>query len=793
MPRINFYLIIMLGFLIPMSRAECLRLCECKWKSGKESVTCHNANLTSLPQRLDSGTQVLDLTGNNFASIKHEEFSKAGLVNLQRIYFAKCRLKTIERYAFNDLINLVELDLSYNYLTIVPSHAFSSVPELRELKLSGNPIQKISNDAFLHTNQLIRLEMSNCRISAIDPGAFSGLAKSLEWLKLDRNRLADVDAMSFTSLENLHGLELNGNPWNCSCALRPLRDWMLRKNVPYDIPPVCHAPKRLAEKPWDKLDLDEFACVPEIFAYESKTHGTEGKNVTMTCRIEGIPKPSVKWLLKNKVIANLSGSSYANNKKLYVVNLTNKSSELTIFSADLQDAGTYVCTAENKAGKAEASVTLAVSRKSSENSLTHKILVASVLTGLVLACASCVTAMCLCTSRKKQLMKWKRSECGRDDNYEKIELNQKVMGNVNGGVKKDDCAATVGSRKNGDYRVVPGGDTDHENEEEEESTLEVATPSTSNSRRCTVEDSVRNPSSPDDTQQDGLSNQNRDNIKRAYSSTFGTYKHPKSVVVSVNTTSTSYGTKSSHELPAVLENDRPVPDVIDHNYSLLGKTISNRSGTLSENGSYADINELFCTLPRKKHSKLYKSTDSQSPLLTDSRYGSSGGESASSSGNCSRRMSIESQRYPGTTNLNRNRVNKISNSFLNLARDEKLNATPLLDVNSLESRVLYKKESDVSAYCSGSSYEYHATQLERFLEEYRTLQKQLTIMKETCDNLCQERGVSPASAGRANLNVVSPNSIEDSADFKKFENELTKYLLTKSCSTKNFGAGLAHN
>lgn len=50
--------------------------------------------------------------------------------------------------------------------------------------------------------------------------------------------------------------------------------------------------------------------------------------------------------------------------------------------------------------------------------------------------------------------------------------------------------------------------------------------------------------------------------------------------------------------------------------------------------------------------------------------GSSGGESyLGSQDNGHRRMS-DSQKYPLPTNLNRNRVNKISSSYLNLTREE---------------------------------------------------------------------------------------------------------------------------
>lgn len=462
---------IILSFGAQMLLSDCPRLCECKWKSGKESVICFNANLSVVPLHLDRGTQVLDLTGNNIIAIRNDEFSQAGLLNLQKIYVARCKIKTLERFAFRHLINLVELDLSYNLLQVIPSHVLSSIPELRELRLSGNPIEQISNEAFIDVGELTRLELNDCKITHIERYAFKGLEKSLRWLKLDHNRLSEVDAAAFTILQGLHELELAGNPWNCSCSLRPLREWMIVQNVPFVVPPLCNKPRRLLSKSWDRLDLDEFACAPEIFPYDSKAHGVEGRNVTMTCHIAGIPEPTVHWLLKNKVIANLSGSPYTNGKKMYVVHLQNKSSDLTILTADVQDAGVYVCSAENKAGRAEASVTLAVSRKPTENALSSKVLVASIVAGTLFVLASCLTAVCLCNVRKNKV-RWRRGEGNREDNYEKIEMNHKMQGNVNGGsaVQNDISLVSESVRKNGEYRVVPGADTDQDVDEEDENT-----------------------------------------------------------------------------------------------------------------------------------------------------------------------------------------------------------------------------------------------------------------------------------------------------------------------------------
>lgn len=501
-----------------------------------------NARLTEIPKGLDAGTQVLNLTGIKLGNLEKDAFVEAKLLNLQKVYLSRCRIKTLDRYAFRKLINLVELDLSYNSLTAVPSHVFDSVPELRELKLSGNPIQRVLNDAFVRVPTLVRLELSECLLGTVETRAFSGLENTLEWLKLDKNRLVNVKSSTLTVMQNLHGLELSENPWNCTCELGPLREWMFRQNIPYDVPPACTHPLRLKGKPWDRLDLDEFACVPKITAPEALTTGVEGGNVTMSCNIGGIPEPRVKWLWRNRVIANLSGVPYSNGRKMYVVHAADYTSNLTILTADMQDAGVYVCTAENKAGKVEASVTLAVLRRPPDTALSGRVLAASIIVAALFVLASCLIVLCVCTVRRRQQGvvsgRWQgqvqsgmaRGGRRRDDSYEKIEMNHKESsmlnhagGGVGRGVLPKGGNSTLASGQNaevaivgpmmlkqrtrhGEYRGVPNVDTDpgedDADEDDEggyEDEVETPTPTTvvSSTRDCKT--SWSGPRSSDDT------------------------------------------------------------------------------------------------------------------------------------------------------------------------------------------------------------------------------------------------------------------------------------------------------
>ncbi|KAG8231021.1 hypothetical protein J437_LFUL010943 [Ladona fulva] len=484
--------ILLLLVLAAPAASDCPPVCECKWKSGKESVSCVGGALSSIPTALDQGTQVLDLTGNALTSLPKDAFISVGLANLQRVSVSRCGLRRLDRHTFRALTNLVELDLSHNALPAVPSLALSAVPELRELRLGGNPIRRLPDNAFSAVTRLVRLDISSCALASISEGAFSGLS-ALQFLRLDGNRLSAVKpAVVLSPLIALQGIALSNNPWDCSCALRPLRGWMMERNVPaIEEPPVCTSPHRLRGRPWDKLALDELACTPGVTATPAVTSGVEGSNVTVSCTVEGEPQPSVRWLWRHKEVFNQTTPAVAPltaPKKLYLLGSgPNNSSSLTISSVDTVDAGVYVCIAENKAGRAEANVTLTVSRRAPDaaSALAGRVLVAGIVVAALSVLAACMVLACVCSVRRRRRLMYGSREAGvvsnvtrrRDDSYEKIEMNHKAAG-VNhtgnrtsgtvvggtGGVGNGSGTtptANIGAlKRRGDYRGVPCNDSD---------------------------------------------------------------------------------------------------------------------------------------------------------------------------------------------------------------------------------------------------------------------------------------------------------------------------------------------
>ncbi|XP_076319577.1 uncharacterized protein LOC143230252 [Tachypleus tridentatus] len=347
--------------LVVTSTFSCHPKCNCIWRNGKQTAECRGVGFNAVPSELDSGVQVLNISRNKLRILHRDSFLQVGLVNLQKIFLANCGIDQINEYAFNRLTNLVELDLSYNRLTIVPSSSFIHVPRLRELRLNGNPLSTLSNFAFSSTKSLTNLELINCHIHTITVKAFDGL-ENLEKLKLNDNNLETVSGKVMIPLKSLHSISLYDNPWKCDCELRTFRQWLDENNIPY-ISPTCHRPSHVKEQTWDLISIDSFSCPPQFFNTSNVVNVYEGANVTLECRVKGDPSPSVKWIWRQRTIANFSEG--ISSQQTFIVSETGqreKLSRLKITFVQDPNAGSYYCLAENLAGTQIKNFTVTVSR-----------------------------------------------------------------------------------------------------------------------------------------------------------------------------------------------------------------------------------------------------------------------------------------------------------------------------------------------------------------------------------------------------------------------------------------------
>uniref|UniRef100_A0A7I4XWB9 Leucine-rich repeat domain containing protein n=1 Tax=Haemonchus contortus TaxID=6289 RepID=A0A7I4XWB9_HAECO len=141
------------------------------------------------------------------------------------------------------LAKLQSLDLSGNPFVALETASFDTLPSLQFLNLSNcRNLKSIHMAAFVSMLSLQTLDLSNCALTHIAPTAFQPLPP-LQLLSLAGNRL---DTLPPTlRISTVPFLNLNDNPWDCSCELRALR-------LPSSA--LCASPESLEGVPLNELD-----------------------------------------------------------------------------------------------------------------------------------------------------------------------------------------------------------------------------------------------------------------------------------------------------------------------------------------------------------------------------------------------------------------------------------------------------------------------------------------------------------------------------------------------------------
>ena len=93
--------------------------------------------------------------------------------------------------------------------------------------------------------------------------------------------------------------------------------------------------------------VNVLALAPEITEAPRNLEAVDGKDINMTCKVFGAPKPEVKWIRNGK---ELTGGRYT----------VLSNGDLRISNVQFDDNGDYTCYAENKFGKVNASCTFTV-------------------------------------------------------------------------------------------------------------------------------------------------------------------------------------------------------------------------------------------------------------------------------------------------------------------------------------------------------------------------------------------------------------------------------------------------
>ncbi|XP_047465246.1 chondroadherin [Mugil cephalus] len=178
----------------------------------------------------------LQLNNNKLRELRAGTF--AGAKDLRWLHMSANELTTLQPGSLDDVENLALLHLDSNKMSTYPIAAMSKLRVVEELKLGGNPMKTIPDNAFQSFGRYMeKLHLDNMGLEKLSDGAFVGVT-AIKILNLDNNKLRSLPrSMEFGTLTNL---TLTNNPWNCTCQLAPLRNWMDSTRIRPDA--VCASP-----------------------------------------------------------------------------------------------------------------------------------------------------------------------------------------------------------------------------------------------------------------------------------------------------------------------------------------------------------------------------------------------------------------------------------------------------------------------------------------------------------------------------------------------------------------------
>ncbi|XP_066293943.1 leucine-rich repeat-containing protein 4C-like [Branchiostoma lanceolatum] len=327
--------------------------------------------LTSIPtealRRLPH-LKELWLRGNPINCLDADAF--AYLPNLQLLDLGELRhLEAISNDMFTGLSKLVHLNFAVANLQTVPY--LGELESLEELDLSGNSIKVIENDAFSGLSKLKRLIIISSQVTEIRRFSFSPL-KSLTELDLSYNNISALPLNEFIETPLLTKVNLNVNPWNCSCDIIWLVNWLRGKikSRSCEVCGNCQSPNRLKGMSLFDIIDDDLRCGNGT---KTKSAGTkvninvmEGDDASLPC-ITG-RTAAVSWITPNGTI--LRSKSFRVRVKVL------EDGTLNLTRVTMHDAGSYKCIPmgnREPSSTAEVITTLNVTKKGSRKSVNTEV------------------------------------------------------------------------------------------------------------------------------------------------------------------------------------------------------------------------------------------------------------------------------------------------------------------------------------------------------------------------------------------------------------------------------------
>lgn len=210
---------------------SCPQPCTCKAHPSDFGigVSCQERNIRSLGDLTPrpANAKKLHLSGNYIRNVVPADF--LGFEGLDLLHLGSNQISGIQKGVFRNLTNLRRLYLNGNQLEQLHPEMFLGLSELQYLFLEYNAIKEILAGTFDSMPNLQLLYLNNNVLRSLPAYIFAGVP--LARLNLKNNHFMNLPVSGvLDQLRSLTQIDLEGNPWECSCDLVALKLWLEKLN-----------------------------------------------------------------------------------------------------------------------------------------------------------------------------------------------------------------------------------------------------------------------------------------------------------------------------------------------------------------------------------------------------------------------------------------------------------------------------------------------------------------------------------------------------------------------------------
>ncbi|XP_078268335.1 SLIT and NTRK-like protein 4 [Rhinoraja longicauda] len=189
------------------------------------SVSCQERAIEKISALLPKppSARKLFLNGNYIRDIETSDFGHYDGLDL--LHLGNNKISALQNGVFRNLTNLRRLYLNGNQLVKVSQDIFVGLHNLQYLFLEYNLIKEVSAGTFDSLSNLQLLYLNNNLLKSLPAYAFAGVP--LARLNLRNNHFMYLPVSGvLDQLRALTQIDLEGNPWDCTCDLVALKLWV---------------------------------------------------------------------------------------------------------------------------------------------------------------------------------------------------------------------------------------------------------------------------------------------------------------------------------------------------------------------------------------------------------------------------------------------------------------------------------------------------------------------------------------------------------------------------------------